>query len=55
MDLGDDPAHATVRAEMRERLLDWQLLRKTRTTVDHATVERRTEDWKGKGLYIGVW
>jgi len=55
VDLGDDPAHATVRAEMRERLLDWQLLRKTRTTVDHATVERRTEDWKGKGLYIGVW
>ena len=55
VDLGDDPAHETVRAEMRERLLDWQLLRKTRTTVEHATVERRTEDWKGNGLFIGVW
>lgn len=55
VDLGDVPGHEAVRADMAQRLLDWSLRRKTRTTVDDATVVRRTEDWKGKGLHIGVW
>ena len=28
---------------------------KTRATVDAALVERRTEDWRRNGLFIGVW
>jgi arylsulfatase A-like enzyme len=55
VDLGDAPGHEAVRAEMKDRLFDWMLRSKTRTTVDHATVERRTEDWRGNGLFIGVW
>ena len=55
VDLGDAPGYEVVRADMKERLFDWLLRRKTRTTVDHATVERRTEDWRGNGLFIGVW
>ena len=38
-----------------ERLLAWLLDRRVRTTVDHDTVRRRTEDWRGNGLFIGVW
>ena len=38
-----------------EELLAWQQGRKVRSTVTQATVERRTEDWKANGLYIGVW
>ncbi len=54
-DLGDAPALDSVRSEMKDRLLEWQQSRKLRTTVDHALVERRTEDWRGNGLFIGVW
>ncbi|MFO1221210.1 MAG: alkaline phosphatase family protein [Burkholderiaceae bacterium] len=55
VDLGDAPGHDAVRAEMKERLFEWLLRRKTRVTVDHDTVERRTEDWRRNGLKIGVW
>jgi arylsulfatase A-like enzyme len=55
LDLGDAPGYDAVRAEMRERLMQWSLSRKTRATVDAALVERRTEDWRRNGLFIGVW
>jgi arylsulfatase A-like enzyme len=57
VDLGDAAGAGldAVRAEMKDRLLEWHGARKVRTTVDHATVARRTEDWRGNGLYIGVW
>lgn len=55
VDLGDASGFDAVRAGMKERLFEWLLRRKTRTTVDHATVVRRTEDWRGNGLFIGVW
>lgn len=55
VDLGDVAGYEVVRQEMKDRLIDWQQSRKVRTTVSHATVERRTEDWKGNGLFIGVW
>lgn len=55
VDLGDAPGFEAVRAGMKDRLLDWRLTRKVRTTVDHATVVRRTEDWRRNGLHIGVW
>ena len=54
-DLGDVPGYDAVRSEMKDRLLDWQQARKVRTTVDHALVEQRTEDWRDNGLFIGVW
>jgi arylsulfatase A-like enzyme len=54
-DLGDAPALDSVRTEMRDRLLEWHCARKVRTTVDHQTVQRRTEDWRGNGIFIGVW
>lgn len=57
VDLGDAPGRGldAVRAEMKDRLLEWHSARKVRTTVDEATVVRRTEDWRGNGLFIGVW
>lgn len=55
VDLGDAPGYDEVRGEMQARLLDWHSTRKVRTTVDSPTVERRTEDWRGNGLFIGVW
>lgn len=55
VDLGDAPGHDAVRAEMRERLMEWSLNRKVRTTVDEGVVQRRTEDWRRNGLFIGVW
>jgi len=55
VDLGDAPGLEPVRAQMKDLLLEWQQSRKVRTTVDHATVARRTEDWKRNGLFIGVW
>lgn len=57
VDLGDaaGPGLKGVRGEMKDRLLEWQQARKVRTTIDHAAVERRTEDWRDNGLFIGVW
>lgn len=54
-DLGDAPGYDAVRAEMDQRLMEWSLNRKVRTSVDAALVERRTEDWQRNGLFIGVW
>lgn len=55
VDLGDAPGYDDVRAEMRQRLMEWSLNRKVRTAVDAAVVDRRTEDWRRNGLFIGVW
>lgn len=54
-DLGEDPAYAEVRARMKEKLMDWILARKRRTTVDYETVERETEGWKKMEMKIGIW
>ncbi|MGE0315405.1 MAG: sulfatase-like hydrolase/transferase [Lautropia sp.] len=56
VDLGDAPGLDHVRHDMRDRLLAWSLQRKVRTTVDDATVIRRTEDHRDSGrIFIGVW
>jgi arylsulfatase A-like enzyme len=44
-----------VEREMRDRLLEWSLTRKNRTTVGNAEVEQRTEAVKHHGIHIGVW
>ncbi|RDI29252.1 arylsulfatase A-like enzyme [Pseudacidovorax intermedius] len=53
-DLGADPP-AAVEREMRERLLQWSLRRKNRTTVPDSDVAQRTEAVKRHGIHIGVW
>jgi arylsulfatase A-like enzyme len=55
VDLGDDPGHAGVRGEMRERIGEWLMGLKRRVTVDDAYVERRTEDHRRNKVHIGVW
>lgn len=55
VDRGDDGALEAVRAEMRDRLREWLMSLKRRVTVDHATVDRRTEDHHRNNVHIGVW
>jgi arylsulfatase A-like enzyme len=54
-DLGDSPAHAAVRADLHERLFTWLRTRRTRTTIDDATVDARTAGTQRRGIRIGVW
>jgi len=55
-DLGEDPQYEDVRRRMKDRLADWLMERKRRTTIDNATVEQTTEGWKNLGfMKIGVW
>ena len=62
-DLQEDPdelqdlggRHPTVEREMRDRLLDWSLARKTRTTLTDPEVERATDGARRHGILIGVW
>lgn len=55
VDLGDAAGHERIRLEMRERLGEWLMNLKNRTTVDASYVERRTEDAKGNRVFIGLW
>jgi arylsulfatase A-like enzyme len=54
-DLGADPAHESVRAEMDRRIGEWARSRKTRVTVDDAYVAARTAKHKQHGIFFGVW
>jgi arylsulfatase A-like enzyme len=54
-DLGADGSYAHVRDEMEGRLEDWLKARKTRVTVDDATVEARTAAHKKHGILFGMW
>jgi arylsulfatase A-like enzyme len=54
-DLGADIAYAQVRRDMEERLAAWQKARKTRITVDDATVEARTDSHRKHGIHFGIW
>ena len=55
VDLGASPAHAAVRARMRERLCDALATRRHRTTLSDAEIEARTDDHRGHGIHIGIW
>ncbi len=50
-----DAAHAGVREEMRTRLFDWALSRRTRTTVTDEFIERLTGGAKARGYRFGEW
>ncbi len=54
-DLGAEGSTATVRAGMRDRLLDFLARRRHRTTVTDAQVERGTAAHKRAGVYYGQW
>lgn len=54
-DLGAEASTATVRAGMRDRLLDFLARRRHRTTVTDAQVERGTAAHKRAGVYYGQW
>jgi arylsulfatase A-like enzyme len=54
-DLGRDEGHASVRAAMRERLLDFLARRKHRTTVSDEFIEQRTNQYKKAGVFFGQW
>lgn len=54
-DLGRDPSTASVREQMRDRLLDWFARRKLRITVSDEEVERGTAAHKRAGVFFGQW
>ena len=54
-DLGQDPAHAGVRAEMHERLFLWLRTRPIRYTMSEEDIAKRTATHKTRGFYFGVW
>ncbi|GJL81963.1 MAG: sulfatase [marine bacterium B5-7] len=55
LDLGMDPGYENVRAEMRERLLEWFALRHNRTTVSNEIVEANTARAFEQGFVFGTW
>ena len=54
-DLGVSADHAPVRAQLRERLFDWMLRGKRRTTMSDAAVEQGTNAHKRAGVFFGQW
>jgi hypothetical protein len=54
-DLGATADHATVEAELKERLFDWLAAAKRRTTVTDAEVLHRTDGHRRHGIHIGIW
>lgn len=54
-DLGTSGTHADVRAQLRNRLLDWMLRGKRRTTMTDDAVEKGTNAHKRAGVYFGQW
>jgi arylsulfatase A-like enzyme len=54
-DLGRDAGTAAVRAAMRERLLDFILRRKHRTTLTDAQIAASTAAHKRAGVFFGQW
>ncbi len=54
-DLGTSVAHAGVRAEMKDRLLEWALSRRTRTTITDEFIAQATGSAKKRGYRFGEW
>ena len=54
-DLGTSATHAAIRQELRERLLDWMLRGKRRTTMSDEAVEKATNAHKRAGVFFGQW
>lgn len=54
-DLGASSAHAQTRQALRQRLLEWMLRGKRRTTISDEAVEKGTNAHKRAGVYFGQW
>jgi hypothetical protein len=54
-DLGRAYGHDNVRREMEQRLFAWFRNLKTRVTISHDEIERRTGKAKERGYLFGVW
>ena len=54
-DLGRDASTAAVRAELRDRLLDFLARRRHRTTLTDAQIEHGTAQHKRAGVFFGQW
>jgi arylsulfatase A-like enzyme len=54
-DLGRDDSTAALRAQLRERLLDFLARRRHRDTMSDAAVERGTGAYKKAGVFFGQW
>jgi arylsulfatase A-like enzyme len=54
-DLGRDPAHEGVRAEFRDRLVNWFAGRRVRTTISNAEVDLKAGRAAERGFIIGEW
>jgi arylsulfatase A-like enzyme len=55
LDRGADPALEPVRQEMRDRLVEWALGLKCRTTCTWPEAEFRTDRHKAAGVFYGEW
>ncbi|MBU6494562.1 MAG: sulfatase-like hydrolase/transferase [Burkholderiales bacterium] len=55
VDLGADPAHEAVRVRMHGKLADWYGTLKRRVTIDHPSVESKTNTHKQWGVFFGEW
>jgi arylsulfatase A-like enzyme len=54
-DLGLSTAHASVRAELHERLFTWLRTRRTRVTLTEGMATQRTASARRRGIIIGEW
>ncbi len=54
-DLGESPAHAGVRRELRGRILEWLMGRRMRVTLSDRELERRTGSARARGYHFGLW
>lgn len=54
-DLGESAAHGKIRRAMEDRLNGWLRARRNRTTMSHEEIEARTNNYKTRGIYFGVW
>src|SRR5690606_7754643 len=54
-DLGESVAHGKICRAMEDRLNGWLRARRNRTTMSHEEIEARTNNYKTRGIYFGVW
>lgn len=54
-DLGADPGHAAVRAELHGKLADWHGGLKRRVSVSDEEVAAKTNYYKAAGVFFGEW
>ncbi len=54
-DLGQDNRHTALCEAYEDKINHWIRTRKTRFTVSHDEIEKKTDNAKERGVYFGVW